>query len=63
MKKNITRSQMTKLWKAKGSRAALAARLEVTEMSIRGWENGKPDVNKSLIRFEVARLLEEHGIN
>ena len=63
MKKLITEAKIKRLWGKMGSRAALAAHLEVSEMSVRGWEKGYVDCNKSGYRFEIARLLEEHGIN
>ena len=45
-----------------GTYAALAHRLSVTEMTIRRWEKGEPDINVSGYRFEVERLLFEYGI-
>ena len=59
----ITPLKVKKLREKMGTYAALANRLGVTEMTIRRWEKGEPDINVSGYRFEVARLMFEHGIN
>ena len=63
MKKNITPTKITRLWGKMGTRASLAAHLSISEASVRGWESGNTDINKSGYRFEVERLLVEHGIS
>ena len=63
MKKKITTTQITKLCERMGNRAALASRLDVSEISVRRWEKGDPDINGIGYRFEVERLLFEYGIN
>ena len=62
MKKKITQKQINKLWKATGNMAALASRLDVSEMTVRRWDNGSTDINSSGYRFEVERLIFEYGI-
>ena len=63
MDKKLTPHRVERLWKKMESRAALAAKLNVSENTIRRWENGKVDVNKSGYRFELTRLMFEHSIN
>ena len=63
MEKELTPNKIKRLWKKMENRAALAARLNVSEMTIRRWELGTINVNKSGYRFELARLMFEHGIN
>ena len=63
MKKKITPNQITKLWKVKGSMAALADQLGISENTIRRWANGKVDINRSGYRLEIDRLLFEHRIS
>jgi DNA-binding transcriptional regulator YiaG len=63
MPKKITKGNITKLWEILGSRAALADRLEVSENTVRRWEKGVSDINLTGYKFEVDRLLYEHGIN
>ena len=63
MNKPITPHKIVRLRKKMGNYAALAVHLKVTEMTIRRWEKGTPDVNVSGYRFEIDRLLTENGIN
>ena len=63
MKKNITPTKIKRLWEKMGSRASLAARLGISEMAVRKWEKGEVNLDNSGYRFEVERLLFEHGIN
>lgn len=63
MKKKITPKQVTKLWKVKGSMAALADQLGTSENTIRRWSNGTVDINKTGYRLEIDRLLFEHRIS
>ena len=63
MKKKITPRQVTKLWKAKGSMAALADQLGTSENTVRRWSNGTVDINKTGYRLEIDRLLFEHRIS
>ena len=58
----ITPHKITRLWKKMGNRAALASRLDVSEMTIRRWESNQTDVSSGGYKFEVARLLNEHKI-
>ena len=62
MKKKITTQQITKLYQAMGNMTALASRLDVSEITVRRWEKGEPDINGVGYRFEVERLLFEYGI-
>ena len=64
MDKRITPNKIVQLWKKMGNRNALASRLEVSEMTIRRWENGQSDsMNSGGYRFEVERLLAEYEIS
>ena len=63
MNRQIAPTKVKRLRKKMGSYAALANRLSVTEMTVRRWEKGEPDINVSGYRFEVERLLFEYGIN
>ena len=62
MIKQISPVKVRRLVKKMGSYAALASRLDITEMTVRRWEKGEPDINVSGYRFEVERLLFEFGI-
>ena len=62
MTTKITPIKVRRLREKMGTYAALAHRLSVTEMTIRRWEKGEPDINVSGYRFEVERLLFEYGI-
>jgi len=63
MDKTLTPHMVKRLWKKMESRAALAAHLKISENTIRRWDNGKVDVNKSGYRFELARLMFKYGIS
>ena len=63
MERLVTPHKITRLWKKMGNRAALASRLEVSEMTIRRWESNQTDVTAGGYKFEIVRLLAEHNIS
>ena len=59
----ITPNRVMRLIKAMGSRNALAARMEVTENTVRRWEQKAPDSISVANKRELERLLEQYEIN